>query len=102
MVKDSNGMAKKLERYADKFKALAHPLRLQIILFLRDGEKCVCELCSDLDLQQSKISYHLKILLDVNLIEQRTDKTWSYYSLKEDLISWVNEECCQVFKLTLR
>ncbi len=102
MVKNCNEMAKKLESYAEKFKALAHPLRLQIILFLRDGEKCVCELCSALDLQQSKISYHLKILLDVNLIQQRTDKTWSYYSLKEDLISWVNEECCQVFKLTLR
>lgn len=88
-----------LRSYANKFKALSDPIRLHIILLLRDGEKCVCDLCSNLDMSQSKISYHLKILINANLISCRFDKTWSYYSLKEDIISWVVEECCQFIQL---
>lgn len=88
-----------LNDYAKKFRALADPLRLQIILLLKEGEKCVCDLCEEMDMQQSKVSYHLKILQEVNLISCRHDRTWSYYRLKEDVISWVTEECCEFIKL---
>lgn len=88
-----------LTAYAERFKALSDPLRLKIILSLKDKEKCVCELCDELELQQSKLSYHLKILTDVGLIAKRTEKTWSYYSLKQDVVSWVNQECCEFITL---
>jgi len=37
---------------------------------------------------QSKISYHLKQLLDVGLIERRSHGTWAYYSLTGDISRW--------------
>jgi ArsR family transcriptional regulator len=98
----NNTTQQELTLYAEKFKALSDPLRLEIIILLKDGEKCVCKLCDSLDMQQSKISYHLKILLDVGLVKRRNDKTWSYYSLKEDVVSWVAEECCEFIKLRMR
>ncbi len=92
-------LSSNLSLFAEKFKALSDPLRLRIIIILKDGEKCVCELCDQLDMQQSKVSYHLKLLTEVGLINRRTSKTWSYYSLKEDVVAWVAEECCSFIKL---
>ncbi len=46
----------------DFFKALSHPARLQIVEFLREGEKCVCEIYPALKLEQSTVSRHLAIL----------------------------------------
>ena len=43
-------------------KALADPLRLQVIEALGQGERCVCELTDELGLAQSKLSFHLKVL----------------------------------------
>lgn len=99
MQKAEDQIQQEVFYYAQKFKTLAHPVRLQIVLFLRDGEKCVCDISKYLQMSQSKISYHLKLLLDVRLIQQRLERTWSYYSLREDVISWINEDCCEIFKL---
>ena len=63
------------------FKSLADPLRLQIIELLRSQELCVCELCQQLDVNQSKLSFHLKNLKDANLIRSRQQGRWMYYSL---------------------
>lgn len=49
-------------------KALSEPLRLQIIEALSSGEKCVCDLIEEMGLAQSKISFHLKVLKDAELI----------------------------------
>lgn len=63
------------------FRALADPLRLQIIELLRFHELCVCELCEKLDVSQSKLSFHLKNLKEANLIRSRQEGRWMYYSL---------------------
>lgn len=63
------------------FKALADPLRLQVIELLRSQELCVCELCEQLDVNQSKLSFHLKNLKDANLLRSRQQGRWMYYSL---------------------
>ena len=52
-------------------KALSEPLRLQIIEALSSGEKCVCDLIQELGLAQSKISFHLKVLKEAELIIDR-------------------------------
>ena len=46
----------------EMLKALAEPLRLQIIESLSTGEKCVCDLIEEIGLAQSKISFPLKVL----------------------------------------
>ena len=74
-------------------KALADPLRLRIIETLAEGERCVCDLTTDLELAQSKLSFHLRVLKDAGLLSQRLSGRWVYYRLEpgaiEELRSWL-------------
>jgi len=76
-------------------KALADPLRLQVIEALAGGERCVCDLASQLDLGQSKLSFHLKVLKQAGLLADRQEGRWIYYSLRseaiEQLRGWLAE-----------
>jgi ArsR family transcriptional regulator len=63
------------------FKALSDPLRLQILELLREQEFCVCDLCDRLQVQQSKLSFHLKTLKEAGLLRSRQQGKWVYYSL---------------------
>lgn len=63
-------------------RALAEPIRLQVVQALQNGERCVCDLTSDLDLAQSKLSFHLKVLKDAGLILARQEGRWIYYRLE--------------------
>lgn len=70
--------------YEAKFKALADRKRLQIMYELTQrGSTCVCELTEIVDMPQSKLSYHLKILLDAGLILRENKGTWGYYELNQ-------------------
>ena len=66
----------------EMLKALAEPLRLQIIESLSTGEKCVCDLMEEIGLAQSKISFHLKVLKEAGLITDRQSGRWVYYKLE--------------------
>jgi len=84
-------------KYEQKFKALSDKNRLKIIHELnKKGKVCVCELTDLLDLPQSKLSYHLKMLLDAELILMERIGKWNYYELNnneiQDLIS--GKLCC--------
>lgn len=58
-----------LSMYEQKFKALSDKNRLRIIFKLSQrGKVYVCDLTDMLDLSQSKLSYHLKMLLDANIL----------------------------------
>ena len=63
------------------FRALADPLRLQILETLRERELCVCDLCDRLQVNQSKLSFHLKTLRAAGLVRARQEGRWMYYSL---------------------
>ena len=67
---------------ATLFKALADPARLTILATLArtDHEVCVCDFTSGLELNQSTISHHLKLLKDAGLVESVRRGTWGYYS----------------------
>lgn len=81
-VEMTDGLPAVFADYEQKFKALADQNRLKIMAELcQKGETCVCDLCGITDLQQSKLSYHLRILLDAGLIRKETRGTWSYYHL---------------------
>lgn len=72
-------------------KALSDPIRVQIVHLLEQhADLCNCDLEDHLGLTQSKISYHLKVLLDANLITRRVAGTWSHYSLvRPDILARV-------------
>ena len=63
------------------FKALCDPKRLAILEQLRSGEKCACVLQEPMDLSQSGLSYHMKILCDSGIVTSRQEGKWTYYRL---------------------
>ncbi|MFD1956074.1 ArsR/SmtB family transcription factor [Paenibacillus thailandensis] len=87
-------------KYEAKFKALADQKRLQIMYELTQrGNTCVCDLAEIFDMQQSKLSYHLKILLDAGLIRRETRGTWSYYELNaSEVNNLLSPELCCIFR----
>src|SRR4030067_2314378 len=68
------------------FHALSDPIRLEITSYLRDGEKCVCEIIPHVNLIQPLVSRHLKILKDSGLVSDRKDRSWRHYSLTDPRI----------------
>lgn len=87
-------------KYEKKFKALSDQKRLHIMHELTQaGEQCVCDLTDKLNLPQSKLSYHLKILTDAELITKELRGTWSYYRLnKKEVNHLLSEELCCLFR----
>lgn len=70
------------------FKALADPHRVRIVNLLANtpAPVCVCDFMPQLGLAQGTVSFHLKKLLDVGLLEREQRGTWAYYSLKRDAL----------------
>ena len=68
---------------AKVFKALCDPKRLAILEQLRSGEKCACVLQEPMDLTQSGLSYHMKILCDSGIVTSRQEGKWTHYRLSE-------------------
>lgn len=63
------------------YKALAHPVRLQILYILGHGEACVCHLMAILRRPQPYISQQLSVLRAVNLVRDRRDGQAVFYRL---------------------
>ncbi|MDA0866627.1 MAG: metalloregulator ArsR/SmtB family transcription factor [Cyanobacteria bacterium] len=63
------------------FRAIADPLRFQVLDLLRVQELCVCDLCDQLKVSPSKLSFHLKTLKAAQLVRSRQSGKWIYYSL---------------------
>ena len=74
-------------RAAELFHALSDPIRVNVVGLLLDGERCVCDLMADLDLAQSRLSWHLKTLSDAGIIAGRREGRWNYYSLNADVLT---------------
>lgn len=63
-------------------KALNDPIRVQIVYLLsKYKDLCTCEFEEILELSQSKVSYHLKQLLDVGIVKREIHGSWSHYIL---------------------
>jgi ArsR family transcriptional regulator, arsenate/arsenite/antimonite-responsive transcriptional repressor len=75
-----------LDRAITLFRALGDPTRLGILLKLRNGEQCVCDLMDALDAEQSRLSFHLKCLKDAGILRDRRDGRWVYYGLNPEAI----------------
>jgi ArsR family transcriptional regulator, arsenate/arsenite/antimonite-responsive transcriptional repressor len=75
-----------LSEEAELFKALADSARVAILATLAraDNEVCVCDFTAGLDLNQSTVSHHLRILKDAGLVTSVRRGTWGYYSLASD------------------
>ncbi len=68
---------------AKVFKALCDEKRLRILEMIRTGEKCACVLTDALDIGQSALSYHMKILVESGIVESRQDGKWTHYRISD-------------------
>jgi ArsR family transcriptional regulator len=71
------------EEHAKVFKAFCDEKRLQILELLRDGEKCACVLIEQLNIAQSSLSYHMKILCESGIVDSRQEGKWTHYKISE-------------------
>lgn len=69
---------------AKLLKALADETRLQILEFLKDGERCVCEIVPHIGTSQSNVSQHLRILRNANIVTDRREGRSIYYSVVDE------------------
>jgi DNA-binding transcriptional ArsR family regulator len=75
---------KDLERLALTYKIMGDPTRLKIILALRGGEMCVCDIAAYVGLSESAVSHQLRRLRELALVSSRRDGQILYYSLDDD------------------
>lgn len=88
-----------MRQFMNITKALADENRIRILLALRKGELCVCQVTELLGLAPSTVSKHLSVLFQAGLLESRKDGRWIYYRLpgKEaavaarDAVAWVRD-----------
>lgn len=68
-------------KIAKVFKALCDENRVSILVFLQSGEKCACKISDELNIAQSKLSYHMKILCESGLVESWNVGKWTHYQI---------------------
>lgn len=66
------------------FKAFCDEKRLRILELLRDGEKCACVLIEHMEIGQSSLSYHMKILCESGIVESRQVGKWTHYKINDE------------------
>lgn len=80
-----------LSRAAELFHALSDEMRLAIIEMLRGGERCVCELQDELEAAQSRLSFHLRVLKDAGVVEDRREGRWAFYRIVPDALAEIHD-----------
>ena len=80
--------------FSDTFKALADPVRLEILNMLKkNGRMNAGEIADNFDLSKATISHHLKILREQDFIYETKEKNFIYYELNtsvfEDIMTWI-------------
>jgi DNA-binding transcriptional ArsR family regulator len=73
-----------LDDLVESAKGLAHPTRLRLIAMLADGELCVCQLTSVLELAPSTVSQHLSVLSRGGFVAERKEGKLVFYRLRRD------------------
>ncbi|MBI5250552.1 MAG: winged helix-turn-helix transcriptional regulator [Desulfomonile tiedjei] len=77
----ANNQSERLKLKAEVFKAMGHPLRLGVIEFLREGERCVCEIVEEVGTEISNVSKHLSVLKKAGIVADRRDGLKIMYRL---------------------
>lgn len=80
---------------SDYIKALSHPTRLQIIDLLRSGERCVCEIFPELNIEQSSVSRHLALLKKEGLLRSRKEGLKVIYWVSDPLVYEIIDRCSE-------
>ena len=66
------------------FKAFCDENRLQILELLQNGEYSASEILAGLNVSQSTLSHHMKILCESGIVAPRREGKWTYYSISRE------------------
>ena len=83
-------------------KAIAQPTRMKIIEFLRDGERCVCEIFPAIDEEQSNTSRHLNMMQGCGILARRKDGVKIMYRIKHPEVLEILELASSILKREIR
>jgi ArsR family transcriptional regulator len=70
------------QKQAQVAQAIGHPLRLEIIDFLKDGEQCVCDIAEHIGAERSNVSRHLSVMVNAGVLEYHKKGLKVIYKLK--------------------
>jgi DNA-binding transcriptional ArsR family regulator len=87
-----------LEDQSRFLRCMGEPTRLQILKLLAKGERCVGELSSILNKEQSLISHHLKALKECNIVKERQEAQKVYYKLTDARLARLIIDCEALMK----
>jgi DNA-binding transcriptional ArsR family regulator len=69
-------------KQAEIAAAMAHPLRIAILDFLKDGRQCVCDIAEYIGSERSNVSRHLAVMVNAGILEYHKEGLKVLYSLK--------------------
>lgn len=84
------------QKQAEIAKAIAHPLRIAIVDFLKDGEQCVCDIAERVGSERSNVSRHLSVMVNAGVLEYRKEGAQSHLQTQDTLharIFFVRYQC---------
>lgn len=91
-------MQETLRRFKSEFfKALAHPMRIQILEILREGERNVTELQEALTAEGSSVSQQLAVLRSKNIVDTRKVGTSVYYTVRDPALFRLLDVAREIF-----
>lgn len=90
------------ELKADLLHALGHANRLKILEFLKNGEKCNCDIYPELNLEQSNLSRHMKILQEAGIVTARKQGLKVYYQVIDNRIYDIMDIVTEIVKTKLK
>lgn len=93
-------MKKTYEDRAKVFKAFCDEKRLTIIDMLTSGEKCACSILDNMDITQSTLSHHMKILCESSIVKSRKDGKWTHYSISHEGSEYAKHLIDEITKVT--
>jgi len=74
------------EKQAEIAKAIAHPLRIAIVNFLKDGRQCVCDIAEHIGSERSNVSRHLSVMVNAGILDYRKEGLKVIYRLRTPCI----------------
>ena len=92
-----------MDIFLKSVSALNDDTRVLLLRFLYEhGEICVCDLQASLDMIQSRLSRHLKILKDAGFLRVNRRGTWAYYSVRCPLDRFRSEALEEIRHLDIK
>ena len=70
------------EKQAAIAKAIAHPMRVAVLEFVKSGEQCVCDIAASVGSERSNLSKHLSIMVNAGVLASRKDGLKVMYRIK--------------------